>query len=295
MKTLFLSAALAMASAAVAQNLDTVQVRPQKVTDQVYLLKGAGGNIGLLTGADGLLMIDDQFAPLSEKIKNSIATIDAGTIRFLINTHIHGDHTGGNDNFKKWGVTLVAHDHVRQRMMKESVNSRTNQTIPPRDKAAWPEVTFGDKMRFHVNNEDIELYHFTNGHTDGDIFVRFVKANVYHTGDSFTRTSYPFIDGSNGGSFTGYLTNLEKFLALVDDNAKIIPGHGELATKADVKAFYDMLIDIRNQVQAAFKKGKKVEDLPALDITAKYDGVWGKNFVKGKDFVLLVGQALSKK
>lgn len=295
MKTLFLSAALAMASAAVAQNLDTVQVRPQKVTDQVYLLKGAGGNIGLLTGADGLLMIDDQFAPLSEKIKNSIATIDAGTIRFLINTHIHGDHTGGNDNFKKWGVTLVAHDHVRERMMKESVNSRTNQTIPPRDKAAWPEVTFGDKMRFHVNNEDIELYHFTNGHTDGDIFVRFVKANVYHTGDSFTRTSYPFIDGSNGGSFTGYLTNLEKFLALVDDNAKIIPGHGELATKADVKAFYDMLIDIRNQVQAAFKKGKKVEDLPALDITAKYDGVWGKNFVKGKDFVLLVGQALSKK
>ncbi len=295
MKTLFLSATLAMASAAVAQNLDTVQVRPQKVTDQVYLLKGAGGNIGLLTGADGLLMIDDQFAPLSEKIKNSIATIDAGTIRFLINTHIHGDHTGGNDNFKKWGVTLVAHDHVRERMMKESVNSRTNQTIPPRDKAAWPEVTFGDKMSFHVNNEDIELYHFTNGHTDGDIFVRFVKANVYHTGDSFTRTSYPFIDGSNGGSFTGYLTNLEKFLALVDDNAKIIPGHGELATKADVKAFYDMLIDIRNQVQAAFKKGKKVEDLPALDITAKYDGVWGKNFVKGKDFVLLVGQALSKK
>ncbi len=296
MKILFLGASLALASAAVAQQgLDTVQVRPQKVTEQVFLLKGAGGNIGLLKGPDGLLMIDDQFAPLSEKIKNSVASIDGSPIRFLVNTHIHGDHTGGNENFKKWGVTLVAHDLVRDRMTKESVNSRTNQTIPPRDKAAWPEITFGDRMNFHLNNEDIELYHFTNGHTDGDIFIRFVKANVYHTGDSFTRTSYPFIDAGSGGSFTGYLTNLEKFLAIVDDNAKIIPGHGELATKADVKAFYDMLVDIRNQVLAAFKKGKKVEDLPALDITAKYDGVWGKGFVKGKDFVLIVGQALSKK
>jgi cyclase len=258
----------------------------------VYMLKGSGGNIGLLTGADGLLMIDDQFAPLSEKISKAVSSIDAGQVRFLVNTHIHGDHTGGNENFKKMGVTFIAHDFVRQRMMKESVNPRTNQAVPPRDKAAWPELTFSDRMNVHLNDEDIELYHFVNGHTDGDVVIRFVKANVYHTGDSFTRTSYPFIDQSNGGSVDGYITNVEKILALVDDNAKIIPGHGEVATKADLKAFRDMLVDIKTQIAGAMKKGKKVEDIPALNLTAKYDDVWGKGFVKGKDFALLVAQAL---
>jgi glyoxylase-like metal-dependent hydrolase (beta-lactamase superfamily II) len=285
---------LLLASAtAFSQNFDTVQIRPQKLTDRVYMLKGSGGNIGLLTGSDGLLMIDDQFAPLSEKIAKAVSSIDAGQVRFLVNTHIHGDHTGGNENFKKMGVTFIAHDFVRQRMSKESVNARTNQTIPPRDKSAWPELTFSDRMNVHLNDEDIELYHFVNGHTDGDVIVRFVKANVYHTGDSFTRTSYPYIDQSNGGSVDGYITNLDKMLALFDDNAKIVPGHGEVATKADVKAFRDMLVDIKAQVNDAMKKGKKVEDIPALNITARYDDVWGKGFVKGKDFVLLVAQAVA--
>ncbi|HZY82802.1 MAG TPA: MBL fold metallo-hydrolase [Cyclobacteriaceae bacterium] len=275
------------------QNYDTVKIRPLKITDRVYMLKGAGGNIGLLTGADGLLMIDDQFAPLSEKIKAAVTAIDAGTVRFLINTHIHGDHTGGNENFKKMGVTLLAHDVVRERMSKETVNPQNNQTIPPRDKAAWPEITFADRMNLHLNDEDIELYHFTNGHTDGDVVIRFVKANVYHVGDLFNRTSFPFIDGRNGGAFTGLIANFDKILGLIDDNAKVIPGHGNLATKADVKAYRDMLVELNDGVVKAMKSGKKVEDIPALNLTARYDDTFGKGFIKGKDFIVIVANELA--
>jgi cyclase len=282
-----------ISAAAFSQNFDTVQVRPQKLTEKIYMLKGSGGNIGLLTGSDGLLMIDDQFAPLSEKIATVIKNIDAGQIRFLLNTHIHGDHTGGNENFKNKGVTIVAHDVVRERMSKESLDPRTQAKVPARPKAALPEVTFADRMNFHLNDEDIELYHFTNGHTDGDVVIRFVKANVYHVGDLFNRTSFPFIDGTNGGNFAGLLANFDKILALVDDNAKIIPGHGNLATKADVKAYRDMLYDLHTNVVKAMKSGKKVEDIPALNLTAKYDDTFGKGFVKGKDFIIIVANSVA--
>lgn len=264
------------------QSFDTVQIRPLKITDKVYMLKGSGGNIGLLTGADGLLMIDDQFAPLSEKIATAIKNIDPTQIRFLLNTHIHGDHTGGNENFKKMGATIFAHDLVRTKMTEES-----------KPKAALPEVTFADKMSIHLNDEDIELYHFTNGHTNGDVVIRFVKANVYHVGDLFNRMSFPFIDGKNGGEFSGLLQNFDKILAMIDDNAKVIPGHGNLATKADVKAYRDMLFDIDASVKKALKSGKKVEDIPAMNLTAKYDDKFGKGFIKGKDFIIVVAQGLA--
>jgi len=273
-------------------NYDTVQIKPSKVAEQIYMLKGAGGNIGVMTGREGTLVIDNQFAPLSNKINGAIKTLDPAEIKFLINTHLHGDHSGGNENFKKMGVTIVAHDQVRERMMKESVNARTSKTTPPRDKEAWPAITFADKLNFHLNDEDIILHHFDIGHTDGDVIVQFKKSNVVHTGDAFVRYGYPFIDVSSGGAVNGFINTLDKILLLIDDNTKVIPGHGEVATKTDVKKVRDNIADIRDQVAAALKKGKKIEDITSLGITDKYDAEYGKGFVKGKDFVLMVAENL---
>jgi len=291
LQTILLLSIIATESFAQA-NYDTVKIVPVKITDQIYMLKGSGGNLGVLIGSEGTLLIDNQFAPLSNKINGAIKTLSPGEIKFAINTHIHGDHTGGNDNFRRMGAVLVAHDNVRERMVKEQVNPRTNRTTPPRDKDAWPLVTFADKVNFHLNGEDVILHHFDKGHTDGDVIVQFKNANVVHTGDAFVRYGYPYIDLSNGGSVNGFINTLDKVLALIDDNTKVIPGHGEIATKADVKKLRDGMADIRDQVAAALKKGKKMEDLASLGITDKYEKEWGNNFVKGKDFVLVVAASL---
>lgn len=278
------------------QNFDTVRIVPVKVKDNIYMLKGSGGNIGLLTGKDGNLMIDDQFAPLSEKIKASIQSLDSNPIKYLINTHIHGDHTGGNENFQKSGVTILAQENVRERMSKEQVNKALNRTTPARDAAALPVITFDDRIRLHLNGEDIEVFHFNLGsHTDGDAIIHFTKSNVFHTGDVFVRYGYPYIDYSSGGSVNGFIEVLDKLLAMLNDQSIVIPGHGELATKADVKKFRDRMADIRDQVKAALKKGKKPEEIPALGITDKYDAEWGKGFLKGKDFLLMIAEELAKK
>jgi cyclase len=276
--------------AAAQQNFDTVRIRPLKLTENIYMLKGSGGNIGVLVGKDGTLVIDDQFAPLSNKINGVIKTIDPAEIKFLVNTHIHGDHSGGNDNFARMGVTIVAHDNVRERMMKEST-ARNGQKNPPREKAALPVISFPDRINFHLNDEDIEVIALDKGHTDGDVMIHFKKANVYHMGDAYVRYGYPFVDASNGGSFTAFVNSLDRMLAVLDDNSKVIPGHGELATKADVKAFRDKMVDIRDQITAALKKGTKVEDITSMPIATKYDADFGTTgFVKGKDFVLMAAE-----
>jgi glyoxylase-like metal-dependent hydrolase (beta-lactamase superfamily II) len=194
MKKLFILFTAISSAAFGQQNFDTVKIQPVKVKENIYMLKGSGGNIGLLTGKDGNLMIDDQFAPLSGKIKAAVQAIDTNPIRFLINTHLHGDHTGGNDNFQKMGVTILAQEHVRDRLSKEQYNARFKTTTPQRDAAALPVITFDDRIRLHLNGEDIEVFHFNEGsHTDGDAIVHFTKANVFHTGDVFVRYGYPFI------------------------------------------------------------------------------------------------------
>ncbi len=275
------------------QNFDTVKIMPIHVKANIYMLKGSGGNIGLITGKEGNLIIDDQFAPLSDKIKAAVQSLDKGPIKYLINTHIHGDHTGGNENFKKDGVTIIAQENVRSRMMKEQYNAVRKTTTPPLDPAFWPVITFEDHIALHINDEDLEVFHFNFGsHTDGDAIVYFKKANVFHTGDVFVRYGYPYIDMSNGGSINGFVKVLDLALARMDDKAIIIPGHGELATKADVKIFRDRLADIRDQVAAALKKGKKPDEIPALGITDKYDAEWGKGFLKGKDFVLMIADGM---
>ncbi|MDZ4716647.1 MAG: MBL fold metallo-hydrolase [Cytophagales bacterium] len=269
------------------QNFDTVRIRPFKVAENLYMLTGSGGNMGVLTGKEGVLLIDDQYAPLSDKIKAAIKILDPGEIKFVINTHLHGDHSGGNENFRKSGATLVAHDNVRARMMKESTN-RQGETVAPRSREAWPIMTFESKLNVHLNGEDLELIHLDRGHTDGDVIVFFRRANVIHTGDAYVRYGYPYIDLGSGGSFPGFINTLDIIYALANDNTRIIPGHGAIASKADVKALRDKLVDIRDQVVAAIRKGTKLEDIPGLGITDKYEAELGKGFVKGKDFVLMV-------
>ncbi|MEZ4945176.1 MAG: MBL fold metallo-hydrolase [Cyclobacteriaceae bacterium] len=273
------------------QNFDTVNIRPLKITDNIYMMMGAGGNIGFIKGEEGALIIDNQFGPLSGKIAQAVLNEGGGAIKMLVNTHVHGDHTGGNDNFKKWGITIVAHDNVRNRMLKGDASRK----VAPRDKAAWPVVTFPDRMNIHWGGEELELYHFFTGHTDGDVIVKFKNANVFHMGDMYVQYGYPFVDLNNGGGINGFISSLDKMLPLMDDNSKIIPGHGNLATKKDVQAFRDRLAEIRDAVAAALKKGTKVADVANLPIASKYDAEWGKGFVKGKDFVMMVAENLSKK
>lgn len=259
------------------------------------MLKGAGGNMGLLTGSDGSLLVDDQFAPLSQKIKEAVQKLSEYPVKYLINTHLHGDHSGGNENFRKDGVTILAQENVRLRMMKETTNGQ-GQTNPPRDKSAWPIVTFNDRIKLHLNGEDIEVVQLLKGaHTDGDVVIRFVNANVYHTGDLFVRYGYPYIDGSSGGMFKGFIATLDKIIEITNDQSVIIPGHGELATRADVKALRDKLTDIGNKVATAKKKGKKADEIMTLGITDPYEAELGKGFIKGKDFVALIVQEMGIK
>jgi len=275
------------------ENFDSVKVTSQKLTDNLYMLMGAGGNLGVLVGPDGTLLVDDQFAPLSNRINGAIKTIDPAEIRFLVNTHIHGDHSGGNENFKRMGSTVIAQDNVRKRMSSSAVNSKTKEVTPPRDKDAWPVVTFPTDMSVHINNEDIQLLYFGPAHTDGDVAVWFKSANVMHLGDMFVTYGYPYIDYEGGGSINGFISNLDKILGLMNDQTRVIPGHGPLSKKTDVQKFRDSLADIRDQVLAALKKGKKLEEISGLPIASKYDAVWGGGFLKGKDFVFQIAENLT--
>lgn len=278
--TLVLSLVITL-SAAAQQNWDSIQVTSQQVRDNIYMLTGSGGNIGVLTGEDGIVMIDDQFLELGDKIKKAIAALDKGPIRFTLNTHIHGDHSGSNEYFKRAGSTIVAHDVVRERMIKQ-----------PRDKDAWPVITFPDKLSLHLNGQDIDLLHFEAGHTDGDVIIHFKQANVFHMGDVFVRYGYPYIDMSNGGNINGLISTVDKVLAIMNDQSLVIPGHGELCKKDEVKKYRDRLATIRDKVASALKQGKKPEDLAGLGITKAYDAEWGKGFIKGNDFVMVVAAGL---
>lgn len=293
-KTFFLLLifAAAITTYAQQQNFDTVTIRPVRVDENLYFLKGAGGNIGVFIGSEGTLMVDDQYAPLSNKINGAIKTLSPHDIRFVINTHLHTDHAGGNENFKQKGATIIAHETVRERISKESVNRSNGNVIPPRPQGAWPIITFSEQLNMYLNEEDIELLHVDPAHTDGDVVVHFRKANVYHMGDMFVTYGYPYIDYNNGGSINGFISSLDIILPMMDEKTKVIPGHGELCTKAELQNFRDRLAEIRDAVAAAMKKGKKSEDVTSLPIAIKYDADWGKGMTKGKDFVLLVAENL---
>ncbi len=250
-----------------AQNNQEVKIEINKIAGNVYMLIGQGGNIGVSIGEDGVFVIDDQFARLSPKIISAIRTLSDKPIKFLANTHWHGDHTGGNVNFQKEGAIIMAHKNVRKRL-EES----TNRDGSKNPKEALPVITFDDKMSLHMNGEEIAIFHPDNAHTDGDAILYFTESNVLHTGDTYFRGWYPYIDLESGGSVNGYIEAAKNTLMLIDDETKIIPGHGPVSNKKEYKSFLTMMEGLKSIIQAEIEKGKTEEQVTKdASLTKTYD------------------------
>ncbi len=298
--TLLALAALALTARCAAadppeQDFSKVEIKTEKLADGVFMLEGSGGNIGLCAGADGAFLIDDQFAPLTEKIRAAVAAVTDKPIRFVLNTHWHPDHTGGNENLGKAGALIVAHDNVRKRLSVEQFTAVFNRTTLPSPPAALPVVTFTDSVTFHLNGDDVIAFHVPPAHTDGDAIVWFRGANVAHMGDCFVNGSYPFIDLSGGGSVNGVIQAAERMLAKVDERTKIIPGHGPLGDKAALQAYRDMLVKVRDRVKKGIVAKRTKVQILAGKPTAEFDEKWGKGFLTGETFAGIVYDDLARK
>jgi len=270
------------------QDFSKVEVKSEKVAEGVYMLQGAGGNIGLSVGPDAAFLIDDEYAPLTPKIKAAVAALTDKPIRFVLNTHWHGDHTGGNKDMGEAGSLIVAHENVRRRMSTEQFIAAFNMREPAAPPKALPVVTFTDAVTFHLNGDEIHAFHVPPAHTDGDSVVHFRKANVIHAGDLFFNGMYPFIDLDTGGSVGGMIGGADRMLAIAGDQTRIIPGHGPLGNKADLKAFRDMLAATHDRVAALVKAGKTLEQVTAAAPTAEFDAKWGQGFLKPAQFVTIL-------
>lgn len=273
---------------------DNIQVEAQKVTHNIYFLTGAGGNIGLIIGDDGNMVIDNQFAPLSDKIKAKVAELHDAKIQYVVNTHFHGDHTGGNENLKSEGAIVVSQDNVRSRLGTTFENKLFKREITAKSESFWPTVTFSEDMTFHFNNEEINIVHVPNAHTDGDALVHFKTSNVIHTGDLFVRYGYPFVDVSAGGTINGIIAAQEKILALSDEETQIIPGHGALSNIDDVKELLAMLLKTKDIIQKAKNDGVSLEDLMAKKPLKSLHRRWSGNFINSDLFVQIVYETLDQ-
>ncbi|WP_026837238.1 MBL fold metallo-hydrolase [Gillisia sp. JM1] len=257
------------------QDMDDVKIEVVPVNENIYMLLGRGGNIGVSVGKDGVFMIDDQFAALTPKIIEAVKTISDKPVKFLVNTHYHGDHAGGNANFEKEGALIVAHENVRKRLKEDEKNT---------DQSGLPIITFDNKMQLHLNGDDIMVVHVHNAHTDGDALIYFPKSNVLHTGDTFFNGMFPYIDLKSGGSVSGDIEAAKTGLMLINAETKIIPGHGSLATYSDYKNYVNMLEGIKANVLAAIEAGKSREAILADEsLTKNYmtDAAAEKSFING--------------
>src|SRR5215207_161066 len=270
MRRAFIAAAFMLAAPAAAQqpNMDDVQIRVERVAPGVAVLFGRGGNIGLSYGADGNLLIDDQYAPLTERILAAVRSVDPDPIRFVVNTHWHGDHTGGNENVGRTGAIIVAHDNVRRRMSMEQVV--LGDAVPASPAGALPVLTFSDSTTFHLNGDDLRVVHVEHAHTDGDALVYWTRANALHMGDTFFNGLLPFIDLDSGGSIDGAIAAVEAGLALANDRTAIITGHGPMARRADLVRYRDMLRSLRDRVAAEIRVGRSLDEIKALRLADPY-------------------------
>ena len=262
-----------------AQEMQDVRITTVSVAPGIYMLQGRGGNIGLSVGDDGAFLVDDQFAPLTSKILAAVAAVTDQPVRFVINTHWHGDHTGGNENLGRAGAIIVAHENVRRRMSAEQFLEAFNRRVRPSPPGALPVITFTDAMTFHWNGDEIHVFHVHPAHTDGDAIIHFREANAVHMGDTYFNGIYPFIDASTGGTIHGMISAADQVLAMVNEETKIIPGHGPLSNRAELEAYRDMLITVRNRLAKLIADGKTRDEVIAAKPTSDLNATWGGGFL----------------
>ena len=270
-----------------------VEIRTIPLGGGVYMLMGSGGNIGLSVGEDGAFVVDDQFAPLTEKIKAAIAGVTDQPVKWVLNTHWHGDHTGGNENFGGAGALIVAHDNVYKRLNPAEfaqLVGRSQQAL----EAALPVVTFDESMTFHWNGEDIHAFHVEHAHTDGDVIIHYRGSDIYHMGDTFFRGRYPFIDVDSGGNVDGVIAAADLVLRMSGSSTRLIPGHGDLATREDLRDYREMLSTVRSRVAQFVRDGKTQEEAVAARPTADLDAAWGATQESAEGFVTLVYRSLTE-
>jgi glyoxylase-like metal-dependent hydrolase (beta-lactamase superfamily II) len=289
--SLVLSALGASFGAGAQQDFSKVEIKSTPVAGNVHMLQGSGGNIGVSVGSDGILIVDDQFAPLADKIRAALKTLGEGKLRFLLNTHWHGDHTGSNAVFSN-EATIIAHDNVRKRL-GEGMQA-PGRTVAPAAKEALPVITFDKSLAVHFNGEEIRAIHYPKGHTDGDSIIFFTKSNVVHMGDDFFNGSFPFIDLLSGGDVEGYLKNIADVIPRIPPGAKIIPGHGPLATIDDLKAYHAMLVETIDIVRKQMKAGTSVADIKKGGMPEKYKS-WGTGFINTDRWIQTIYDGLSPK
>ena len=261
---------------------DKVNIQTTKLSDHIYMLEGSGGNIGVSVGNDGVFIIDTQFAPLTPKILSAIKKISAQPVKIVANTHHHGDHTGGNENLGDMGATIIAHENVRKRLLENSATS------------AIPVITFNDKLNIQMNNEQVAIFHVENAHTDGDAMLYFTESNVLHTGDTYFNARYPYIDINSGGSINGYINAVKSGLMVVDNDTKIIPGHGNLSNKSEYLTFLNMLETVKAAVLREMENGKTEDEVSANTLLTKtYDDLgYGDHFINSEKMRRTVYQSL---